>query len=58
MDYTIISSLPINGKTVKVVEVFNTTTGEMINTTRRLPYESKDAWVARAFENARALAAA
>lgn len=55
MDYTIISSLPINGKTVKVIEVFDTTTGSTINTTRRLPFESKDAWVARAFENAKAL---
>ena len=50
MDYTISNSLPVNGKTVKVVEIFDCATGKVISTTRRLPYESKDAWIARAFQ--------
>ena len=53
MDYQITNSLPINGRTVKVIEVFNTVTGEPISFTRRAPFESKDAWVARAFAAAK-----
>lgn len=52
MDYAITNSLPVNGKTVKVVEIFDPATGATISTTRRLRGESESSWIARAFEGA------
>lgn len=56
MDYEIIQIDSFNGKGGKVaaVEVFSTTTGKAIAIVRRAPFESKDAWIDRAFKQAEA----
>lgn len=56
MDYEIVSISSFNGKGGKVsaVEVFSTITGVAIALVRRAPYETKEAWVARAFAQAEA----
>lgn len=37
------------GRTQKAIEIFETKTGKTVAIARRRPYESKDAWVARAY---------
>lgn len=51
MDYTFttISSFDGTGSKVAAIEVFNPVTGATISICRRRPFESKAAWVARAF---------
>lgn len=55
-DWTMATVSSYNGRggKEKAVEVFNCATGETVWTSRRRPFENKDAWVARAFEDAKA----
>jgi hypothetical protein len=40
------------GRTEKAIEIFETKTGKPVSFCRRRPYESKEAWVARAYQSA------
>jgi hypothetical protein len=57
LDYQITNVRKYDGtnRTEKAIEVFNAVTGKTISTTRRRPFEPKDAWVARAFQFAVAM---
>jgi hypothetical protein len=52
LDYQITNVRKYDGtnRTEKAIEVFNAVTGATLATCRRRPFESKDAWVARAFQ--------
>lgn len=54
MDYefTRIPGYQGDGKTVPVIEVFNTVTGKPITFSFRRPFENKAAWIARALADA------
>jgi hypothetical protein len=50
--FTTVSKYDGTTRTEKAIEVFNTVTGSTISFCRRRPFEDKDSWVARAFQNA------
>jgi hypothetical protein len=54
LDYQFTSVSKYDGtrRTERAIEVFNAVTGRTIAFCRRRPFENKDAWVARAFQNA------
>lgn len=50
--FTTVSKYDGTSRTERAIEVFNAVTGQTLSITRRLPFENKDAWVARAFDRA------
>lgn len=50
--FTTVRKYDGTARTEKAIEVFNAVTGNTIAFCRRRPFENRDAWVARAFQNA------
>ena len=51
--FTTVSKYDGTGRTERAIEVFNAATGTTIAFCRRVPFESKQAWIDRALHRAR-----
>ena len=52
-EFTTVRSYDGTNRTERAIKVFNTATGTTVTFCRRRPFENREAWVARAMEQAR-----